>query len=850
MARPSKRRGRAATRPAPLVARASWWERLPGSAQHGLCLLVLLAISLGFFAPLHFSGRTLAPGDTVNWRAMAESMIAYEEATGEPALWATNAFAGMPGYLIKYPKAVPQLDTVPRLLRSFLWPTSHFLFLLIGTYLLVVFLTGNKWGGVLSAAAYGLTTYLPIILVAGHNTKFIALCFAPWLVLAFAYVLRKPSLLAGLLFAIAAAVNLRADHVQITYYFTFLLGVWWIVEGVAAVREGRLAAFGRATGWLVLGSVLALLMVAQPYLANLEYKAYSIRGAGLGGGEGALDWSYAMRWSQGVGELVTLLIADAYGGGGGLYWGPKPFTAGPHYVGGVVLLLAVLALWRLPRREVWGLGIGGAFMLLFSLGEHLPLLNRFMFDVFPLFDAFRVPETWLSAVAFVLAVLGGFGLYYVSRPAESPDEAAATTRSVYVAAGAAVGLVLGLVLFKGVLFDFERPGEVQQVIQQVVQQQPELSPDDPRVVQFARQEVAGRQAARAEQFTADGWRTLLFLVLAAGLLILYRRGLVPAWALQMGLVLLVVIDLWGVGRRYLNEDRLARADRIEQQIPTYDFDRFILSRREEAGGPGHFRVLSLEGDPTVTARPSYHYESLGGYHGAKLRLIQDYYDHLFIDPNTGSLGENALDLLNTRYVVARGPIPGMNPVYRSEQTGLVVLENPDALPRAFFVGEVEVIPEDEAVLERLRQADFDPARTAILHEPLAAPVTPIDSTSVTEVELLAYGPREIRWRVQTDAPRLLVVSEIYYPAGWHAALDGEPVPILRADYLLRAVPIPAGEHTLTMRFDPRSHTLGVWISAVSTAVVYGGVVVLLGLGWYRRRQDASIPDPGEPPTQA
>ncbi len=831
-----------------------FWARRPGWMQHLICLLVLLVVSVGFFAPLHFSGKSLVGGDTVNWRAMAEAMIEYTSETGEQALWAPNAFAGMPGYMISYADQVPQIDDVASFLRDYIWPTSHFIFLLLGAYLLVFFLTRNRLAGVLGACAYGLTTYLPIILTVGHNTKFIALCFAPWLVLAFVYALRRPRLLSSLLFAVALAANLRAGHVQITYYFTFLIGLWWLVEGIGAWREERLARFGKATGWLALGSLLGVLMVAQPYLVSAEYKAYSIRGAAAAteAEPGGLDLDYAMRWSQGPGELLTLAVADAYGGGsrGGVYWGPKPFTEGPHYLGGIVLLLAALGLWGLRRRAVWGLGLAAGMMTLFALGHHFLLLNRLMYNYFPLFDAFRAPETWMSAVAFALAVLAALGLAYVVRRAPSEEAAEQKTRRVQIASGAAVGLAALLWPFGPALLDFEKPGQRQQVEQQlaqrIAQQQPDVPLQSAQVQQFIRQQAAQAlaplEAEREDLFRSDALRTLLFVLLAGGALVFYRRGTLPAWAVQGALVLLVVLDLGGVGRRYLNEDALVVSENISAQIEQYDFDRYILEQRVEAGGPGHFRVASFEfgRSPMTNARPSYFYQSIGGYHGAKLRRYQDYIEHILRDPQTGRISENALDLLNVRYVVAPQPLPGTEVAFRDEATGQLVLRNPDAVPRAFFVGETAVVESARQTWERLRSEDFNPRRTALLPAPIEGfETTPLDTTGAgdtTSVTLESYTPREIVWQVRTDAPRLLVVSEVYYPAGWNATLDGESAPIHRADYLLRAVPVPEGEHRLVMRFEPAGHRIGLWTSAVSTVLVYGGVLVLLGLAFARRRR--------------
>jgi hypothetical protein len=819
-----------------------WWDGLEPRGQHLVCALALLVVSVGFYAPLHFSGKELYGTDTVKWRAMAESVIGYEEATGERPLWATNPFGGMPATMVSYGTVVPQADTVFSWLRRIIWPTSHLFVLLLGTYGFVWFTARDKLSAVLAACAFGLTTYLPVILVAGHNSKFITLAYAPWLMWAFAYALRRPKLLASLLFAAALAVNLRAGHVQITYYVAFVLGIWWLVELVQALRKKDLAPFGMSTAWLALGSVLGLLMVAQPYLMNAEYKAFTIRGAasGAAAGEGGLAWDYAMAWSQGWGELVTLFVAGAYGGGGATYWGPKIFTAGPHYIGGIAIALAVLALWRVRKNLVVAGGVATLLMLLFAVGEYFPALNRLMFDYFPLFDAFRVPETWLVIVALALAVLAGLGLAYAARPErftpQSPQPHDEASRSLLVAFGGALALAVVLWLGGSALFDFEKEDEAARIAQQVVQQQPELSPSDPRVVQFAEEQVQQAKADRVELFASDALRTVLFLAAALALALLYRRRTIPAWTLQAALALLIVLDLGGVGRRYFNEDVLVRASEPEDQIQEFGFDRFVKERVAEAGGPGRFRTLSLEGAPSQTGRPAYHYETVSGYHGAKLRRIQDYFEHIL---PVGGVNENAVDLLSTRYVIAPQQLPGYEVAYRDEQTGFFVLENPDALPRAFLVGQTEVVSEVETLWQRITDPSFEPRQVALLESPLEAEVTPIGPASTASVTLERFTPDEIVWTVETDAPRLLVASELYYPAGWTATVSGEDAPIVPVDYLLRGVPIPAGEHEVVMRFAPRSHTLGVTLAATSTALVYGGIFLIVGMGFARRRRETA-----------
>lgn len=827
----------------PVTRETTWWEGRSPLVQHAVCIGFLLLVALGFFASTTFGGRTLAGGDTVQWRATAQAMIEYEEETGREALWAPNVFAGMPGTLINIRTHVPGVDTVlAEVRRAGLWPVAHFFVLLLGTYLLVLYLTRSKLAGVVGAVGYGLSTYLPIILTAGHNTKFIALCYAPWLLLAFGALVRRGAEAGGLrsamltfLFAIAAAVNLRAGHVQITYYVVVAAGVWWVAEGISAFRESRLPAFLASTGLLVVGSALALAMVADPYLGQWEYKAFTTRSAGPGGG---LAYEYAMQWSQGFGELLTLAIPNAYGGGGGTYWGAKPFTAGPHYVGPVILLLALLGALGVARRSVVAFAVAAVVMVVFALGENLPLVNRLAFEVLPLFDAFRVPETWLAVVALLLALLAGWGAYYLQRREATP-EAEARKRRMTLTAAAVLGLLIGgLWITGGGPLDFAKEGEAEQIALLVAQQNG-VAPSDPRVRQTVGQYLAQAEDERQDLFAADAGRALLFLALALALVAARLYNKAPAWAVLAGLAVLVTADLWGVGRRYFNEDdpSLRRRSSIETAIPETAADRFIVQQVNAAGGAGRFRVLPPNW--AQNAVPSYYYESIGGYHGAKLALIQTYFDRLLPDDEAG-LNQNALRLLSARYLVLPGTVPGYEPVFQDPDTGLVVSVDSSALPRAFFVDSVAVVPDEDEVIERIRDASFDPAEVALLSEPLPGDLTAealsgaAPDSGAVSVELQRFTPDEIVWQVRTDRPRLFVASEVYYPAGWTAMVGVEPVPIVRTDFLLRGVPVPAGEHIVTMRYEPETRERGILVSWIASLVAYLGAAGLAGLLWYRR----------------
>ncbi|MCS4137976.1 hypothetical protein GGQ13_001380 [Salinibacter ruber] len=829
--------------PTPRTAQAdTFWTRLSPTTRHAGCLGILLVVALAFYAPAVFEGKNIQGTDSITFRANAQVTVEHHQKTGEWARWAPNVFSGTP--YINEQISVLQLDDVVNLVRGAAWPVSLLFVLMAGVYLLVFYLTWNHLSGLLSGLAFGFTTYIPIIIGVGHGTKFVALAYAPYVVLAFVYTLRNPSLLGGLLFAGALALQLRANHPQIVFYTGMLLLLWWIVEAVGAWREDRVPELATSTGWLAMGTVLSLAMAAEPYLARYQYKQYSVRGAAAavnsgGGGGGGMGWTASMRWSHGPGELFTFVVADAFGGGGQTYWGPKTFTEGPHYVGGVVTALASLAVWRVRTWLVWGLGLGVLGTALFALGKYAAWLNWPMFQYFPFFDAFRGPEMWLSVTALALAILAGIGLDHALRREERRGRRAQSAdprqRPLLIAFGAVFGIVALVWLAPNTFFDFEKPNEQQRIRQALLRQNPNVSPQNPRVQKAVQQQMQKLKTQRRDALTTDTQRTLLFLVLAAGVLVLYRRETLPAWGAGLAVVAIVGIDLWGVDSRYMGPDRYSSQD-VEQSIPTYQFDQFIKKRQEEAGGLGQFRVLSLvEGDPTSKARPSYHYENVGGYHGAKLQRYQDYLDHILQVTGSGPPNENALDLMNTRYIAARQQLPGTEVAYRSQKSGVLVLENTDAVPRGFLVGQTEVVEDPKQMWSRLRSSSFDPRQTALLSEPLDQPVTPIDSNGTAEVTMEHYEPEEIRWTVETDAPRLFVASEVYYPAGWNAYLNGEQVPIHRINYLLRGVHVPEGEHTLEMRFEPKADRYGTWIAWVSTIFVYGGVFALVGMRVRRQR---------------
>ncbi|MBL7979887.1 MAG: YfhO family protein [Bacteroidetes Order II. Incertae sedis bacterium] len=848
----SNRPARSVSEPTPATSRAnrppqgspknSFWEGLSEPTQHLICAALMLLVAVVFFSATTFGDKSLVGSDVVHARAMAKSALDFEAQTGEQTLWIPNGFGGMPAYSVYYPVSIPQMDTIVRSLNQFLaFPFVPFLIMLFGMYWLGFYLTKDKLLGLFGAFAYSLTTYLPLILLAGHNTKFSTLAWTPWLILAFLHVLRYPKLLSGLLFAAALAVNLRSNHIQITYYVAFILGVWWIFEAISAGRKGETKSFGIATGLLVMGVLLAVLMVAQPYWPLAEYKAFTTRGASEGGGSGALDWTYAMNWSQGWGELWTLLFSRAYGGGSQeAYWGAKIFTGGPHYIGGIVILLAVFALLWSRKQVVWALGTGTLLTVLFALGQNAAFINEPMFHYFPLFNAFRVPETWLIISVMGLVLLAVLGLKQALQPHPTGKT---DPKPLYYTIGGMVALMLILILFKSALFTFEKPNETEEIAKMMVQQyrQQGQEIDLATARTEAPQYIAQFREDRLEGYQSDALRTLFFIVLAGLLLILAKLDKIPAWTAKLALSILVLADLWGVASRYYTNDLLKPKTNVEEQAAAQiipGIDDWIQERVKTAGGAGHFRTFPMALDPFQDGRTPFFYETVSGYSAAKLRVYQDYQDHVLQDKE-GRINMTGLDLMAVRYIIARGILPGTKPVQVAQDSSMLILERENPMPRAWLVSETKTVNTPQEKWRLLQDPTFNPRKTALVAKDPGLKTAPFDSLGrQTSVKLKSFTANRIEWKVQTDAPRLMVASEIYYPAGWAATVDGNPSEIIQTNHILRGVAVPAGSHTVVMTFIPERHFVSKTIAGGATVLCYGGILLLLGLALMRRRKEA------------
>lgn len=785
-------------------------------------LLFLLAAPLFLYHSTIVGGYQYMGNDDIQWRAGAESLKEYEEQFNEVAHWASNMFSGMPATTISHPPQVINLDTLVKAL-DFIYPATETWILLAGAYIMLILLGMKPLSAVFGAIVIGFTTYIPIIIGAGHNAKFLAYIYIPWIYTGYLMGRDKSEMrwMGIFVFTLALTLHFRAYHPQVTYFFLLPLLTLFIFDAVRALKSGKGRQFAIFTALLAGGAVIAGLIVAQMYWSTLEYSSFSMRGGSELSASDGLARDYAFAWSQGWGELLTLLIPGAYGGSE-LYWGPKTFTSGPHYAGALAFLFFVIGAVKSSHKLKWVFIGPGIAATLFSLGEHFGLLNNFMFDYIPLFNKFRVPEMWLMIAVFCFAIASAMGFDWMLKQIRKTGNKNEILKPVYYAVG--IAAIAGLSVFQ--FMDFEKPGERQLIAGQLASQN-NVSPDDPRVSQAVTRILESQlKPERRELAQSDTIRFFLLMGIGVGIIaaMLFRK--IPVYAGASLLIIILLYDLTRVDQRYMNENslvdqRLEREDILERR--ERDLDDFIQQNITDGEG-WPYRVLPILDNAFNNAVPSYFYPSAGGYSGAKLSYYQDVMDEAFFSGPAG-INTGVLNMLNIRYITLQQPLPlpGFEMAFQSDNG--TVIENLDVLPKAFFVDSVVIQDSQSEVLERIK-TDFNPSETAFIAEDSVIRSEPDSTASVTITE---YNANQIKAEITRSAPGFMVLGEIWYPPGWRATLNDEEIPIVRTNYILRGFEIPEGEHVFEMRLEPVWYSAGRWMSIAGTLMLAGlGVFVIVG----------------------
>lgn len=854
MTKKRQRSSRRTVQPQPAGPIAS---RLEGPVGLVAVLVLFLLVVALYFYPV-WEGDRLDQHDIVQFRGMSKAVTDYRQSTGEEALWNPNLFSGMPAYQsgAGYPGNL--FVRVNKVLSLGLpHPVGLMLISLVGFFLLCLSLQVSPLPAGLGALAFGFSSYIPIILQAGHNSKFAAMAYMAPVLTGVLLALNGRRYAGATVLAFTLALQLASNHFQISYYLALLVGVVLLAYGIQAVRTGAISSFTKASGLLVLAALFAVGPNLSRLWTTYEYMQESIRGtAGVMDEEGAesagLDRDYALSWSYGLGETMTVLVPNLFGGASTTeldegsasyrlwrerygeqtaaqitrsyptYWGDQPFTEGPVYLGAVVCLLFVLGLFLVRGPMKWWIVTVTVMAVALSWGRHLPLLTDLFLDYFPFYNKFRAVSMTLVLAQLTVPLLAVLGLRELSRMTREGN-LGSSLRPVLWSVAVVGGLALLVAVLGPSVFGLEHVNDGR-FFASVFQ----VSPDAPELEPFK----AALHADRGAMLRSDALRSLLFVVLAGGVLFAWVLSRVRPWAAASLLTLLVLVDLWGVDRRYLGADQFVSARAYESQIQPSPAERGILDAQPD--GPTHFRVVDLHGGNLgatfADAETSAFVRSLGGYHGAKLRRYQDLIEgplgnelqrivgvlrnpvgasHL----DSALAGSTVLNMLDTRYLIV--------------DDDAEPLANRHAFGPAWLVDRVQVVSDRREAYSALSTADL--ASVALVESSQAAALAGLEPApdSTAQIRLTAFAPDRLTYESRTESPQVAVFSEVFYDdgLGWTAYLDGSPVSHLRANYLLRALPLPAGTHEIEFRFAPRSYYLGERISLALSILI-----LALGIG--------------------
>lgn len=800
---------------------------------HLLAVLAFFAITGVYFAPT-LQGKDLVQEDAISSRGWGDDLREYHEKTGEYAHWSNAMFGGMPANYTYMPKSENVFRHIGRLFTlAWMGGTGRhngYIFLsLVCFYVFLIAIGCNSWLSFMGSVAYTLCSYNLIIVGVGHMNKALVMAtMAP--IIGGVIMCYRGRLLAGAFVTLLfSGLNVYWNHQQVSYYLLLVLLFLAAAYLVCAVREGQLRRYFKATGVLVVVAVLAVLPSIGQLWPTMDYAKESVRGAAIlkpkndAAASSGLDIDYAYQWSYGIDETLTLLIPNIYGASShydlGIdsetyklfsrsygraqaktivkqmpaYWGAQPFTSGPVYIGAIVCFLFVLSLFVVKGRDKWWLLAATVLGLVLAWGKNFMWLNEFFFYNLPLYNKFRAPSMALVVPSLTMVTLAVLAVARFMKVCREGDEAAkkSLSRALKISFAITGGFSLLLALFGDAMFAFEAPSDASY---------PALLVDALR-------------ADRASLLTSDAWRSFAFITASAVALFAYMRFSFKSRYLYLALTLLVLVDLWGVAWRFLSWSDFVPKKQVEEFAPTAA-DKLILRDKHP-----NYRVLNLATSTFNDSRTSYFHKSVGGYSPAKLRRYQDLIDNYF----GNGINMNIINMLNVRYII----LP-------DEEGRPQVQANPDAMGNCWFVDKIVWVDTPDEEIEAIGTADL--RSTVFMEKAWQATLPdsdkynhPADSTAFIDmVELV--NPGVIKYKSHALEPRLAIFSEVYHKT-WKAYIDGEEVPLLRANYLLRALPVPAGEHTLELRCVDEviltSAKISLYASILTGAILLSLFVILV-----------------------
>ena len=776
--------------------------------SHALIVLLFALISFAYFSPL-LEGKRIDGHDVKTWIGMSKEISDYRENTGEEALWTNSLFSGMPAYQISVKYSANLIKYVDKVISLGFPRPANLLFLyLLGFYFLLVSLNVDYRIAAIGAIAYAFSSYFFIIIQAGHMTKAHAIAYLPMVVAAVIYTYRGKMFLGGVLTSLAVALQIFTNHYQITYYLILVLLFIGFAQLYKDFNANNLQSFFKRTGILIMAALLAAGTSFTRLKTTLDYGKETTRGKSeltnnLDNKTKGLDKDYATQWSYGVAESMTLLIPNFHGGSSmssvlsiddsqtldflrkfrnkklanalqyraSSYWGDQPIVSGPTYAGAIVIFLFFLGLFLIKSEyRVWLL-LATIMSLMLAWGKNFMPLTEFFLDHFPGYNKFRAVSMILVIAEFTIPFLAFLGLNKFLTDNDKQSNLIKLKNAFYITGG----ITLVFALFPSMFLDFLSDKD--------------LSPIS-NGVKTPNGFLDGLVADRSTLLSSDAWRSFIFITLSFGVLFLYIKEKLSKNYVILIIGALLITDMWGINKRYLNEDHFARKSKVKTPYKPTQADNFILKDKDP-----NFRVFNQSVSTFNDASTSYFHKSIGGYHGAKLKRYQE-----LIEFHISKGNMNVLNMLNTKYFIT--------------QDGRAQL-NPGALGNAWFVENINTVKNADEEIAAL--GNFDPLKTIIVDERYDDNLININNlNSSSIIKLDSYKPNHLTYTSNNIDEGIAVFSEIYYKDGWNVYINGIGSNHFRANYVLRAMKIPAGNHIIEFKFEPSVFTNGERISLASS----------------------------------
>ena len=818
-----------------------------------LAVVLFALISVAYFFPADIEGKILYRHDSSASKGLGREMAEHREQTGEVTRWMNSIFSGMPTYQTAPEYASTKgVNTAVKAYHLFLPENVWYVFVyLLGFYILLRAFDFRQHLAVLGSIIWAFSSYFLIIIAAGHIWKVMALAYLPPMIAGIVLAYRGRYLWGLIVTAVFAAFEINANHVQMTYYYLFVILFMVIAFLVEAIRQKRMAHFWKATAVCAASAVIGICLNLSNLYHTWEYSKESMRGKSelvkkqsANQSANGLDRDYITQWSYGIGETWTLLVPNTKGGASvplvenetamkkanpefgmiyqqmGQYWGEQPMTQGPVYVGAFVLTLFVLGLFIVKGPMKWALLAATVLSILLSWGKNFMPFTDLFIDYMPMYSKFRTVASILVIAEFTIPLLAMMALKKI---VEEPELLTKRIKAVYASFALTGGVAALFALFPTLFFsDF-------------------ISSQEMRALSTLPQEyiapiVENLREMRRAVFTADCWRSAFIIIIGTLCLLLFKAKKLKAGYMVGAITLLCLVDMWQVDKRYLNNDMFVPKSEREAPIQMTETDRLIL---EDKTDMGNYRVLNLASNTFNENETSYYHNSIGGYHAAKLRRYQDMIDH-YIAPEMQKLmpaiaeagGDMAkvngdslfpvLNMLNARYFIM--PL----------QDGKTVpILNPYVYGPAWFIDRVTYVDNANKEIEAVGKIDL--GREAVADTRFKDVLkTSAAQDSTSSVKITKYMSDQIEYDVYSKNGGVIVFSEVYYP-GWTATVDGQPAQLGRANYLLRALNVAPGQHKVVLTFRPKSVTVTETVAYVAYAILLLAIAVVAYLGYRKKR---------------